>query len=528
MNVLVCDTFSAEGLQLLRDTAGLQLDYQPGIRPEQLLERIATTDALLVRGGTAVTAELMAAAPRLKIIARAGIGVENIDLAAANRQGIVVTNTPTGSTTTMAEHAIAMMLALARRIPQASVAVKQGRWQSAPFTGTDIYGKTLGLIGGGKIARRVIEYAHGLHMDVNLYDPYLSEEVIKRLGARKVSLDTLLATADFLSLHVPLNLETEHLLNARTFARLKKGCYLVNCALGGLIDEEALLQALQDGTLAGAALDTFAIEPPAIDNPLLQLDNVICTPHLRAATAEAQINVTRQAAQQVIDYLCSGIVRNALNVPSVNADLLDSLRPYLELAERLGSLLAQMLHKPFSSIRIEYAGSLVQHPTEPLTTALLKGLLTPIIGSRINYVNAPHIVRERGISVTETRTNIAQGFSNMIRLTVCGDEGSQSVSGALFGGDECRIVGIDEYEVEGLPVGHLLVIKNEDRPGVLALLGTALAQADINVAMMNLSRRKSGGKAVSLLTVDQAVPEAVMRQLRADDRILSALQVYLP
>ncbi|MBN2646026.1 MAG: phosphoglycerate dehydrogenase [Desulfuromonadaceae bacterium] len=527
-HVLVSDTFSTEGLTILKESGDIELDYRPGISAKELLHHIPNADALIVRGGTAVTAQLIEAGEKLKIIARAGIGVENIDITAANRRGIVVTNTPTGSTTTMAEHAMAMMLALARKIPQACHAVKQGKWSSAAFHGSDIYGKTLGIIGGGKIARRVIEYAHALHMNINLYDPYLSEEVIKRLGARKVSFDTLLQNADFLTLHVPLNMETEHMLNAKTFARLKRGCLLINCALGGLINERDLIRALDEGIVGGAALDTFETEPPSPDNPLLSRDNVICTPHLRAATVDAQINVTCQAAHQVINFLRSGVVHNALNVPSINADLLDSLRPYLNLAERLGSFLSQLLRKPFSSIRVEFFGDIIQHPTEPLTMAALKGLLTPLLGSRINYVNAPHIVRERGISVTETRTNIAEGFSNMIRLHVCGEEGEQSISGALFGNNESRIVAIDEYPVECIPEGDILVVKNVDRPGVLALLGTVLAEKNVNVAMMNLSRRKISGKALSLLTVDQAVPDAAISQLLADERILSARQVSMP
>ena len=529
MKVLISDNFSTEGLQVLSDTKELTVDYRPGISPDELLEAISDVDALLVRGGTAITAKLMDAAANLKIIARAGIGVENIDMVAANHHGVVVTNTPTGSTTTMAEHAIAMMMSLARMIPQAHASVRRGQWKSAEFMGSEISGKTLGIIGGGKIGRRVIEYARGLHLHVNLYDPYLSEEIIKRLGASKVSLNTLLKNADFISLHVPLNMETEGLFNAETFAKLKPGCRLINCALGGLINEPDLIEALNNGTLAGAALDTFTTEPPQPDNPLLTMDNVICTPHIRASTIDAQVNVTVQAAHQVVDFLTTNIVRNALNVPSINADLLDSLRPYLELGEKMGSFLVQQLgNKPFDSIAIEYAGNLTHQSTEPLTLAILKGLLTPIIGPRINYVNAPHIARERGIRISETRRNVAEGFSNMIELTVSGKRGQRSVRGAMFNNQECRIVGVDEYSVEAIPYGTILVVKNHDRPGVIALLGTLLADANINVAMMNLSRRKINGTAMSLLTVDQKIPDATMDKLRQNENILSAIQVEFP
>jgi D-3-phosphoglycerate dehydrogenase len=528
LNILVCDNFSPEALEILKNTEGVTLDYRPSIEREELHTAIEHAHALLVRGGTEVDSALLDAADNLRIIARAGIGVENIDMQAANQKGVVVTNTPSGSTTTMAEHTIAMMLALARRIPQASHAVKQGKWDSTPFNGSDIHGKTMGIIGGGKIARRVIEFARGLSMDTILYDPYLSAEVIENLGARKVSLNELLESVDFLSLHVPLNMETEEMLNASAFARLKPGCHLINCASGRLINEHDLIEALKNGSIAGAALDAFAIEPPDVNNPLLQMENVICTPHLRAATLDAQANVTKQAAIQVLDFLQRGVVENALNVPSVNADQLKTLWPYLNLAERLGSFLAQLVNKPFNSISIEYAGSIIHHPTEPMSMAALKGLLTPLIGSRVNYVNARHIVEKRGIEVTETRTNVTDGYSNTLTLKIRGDEGVQSVSGALFLNRECRIIRVDGYRVENIPEGTILVVNNLDKPGVLALIGRVLEEAGINVAMMNLSRRENSGKAVSLLTVDQSIPDAVMEQLRSDPRILSARQVTLP
>nr|WP_320048672.1 phosphoglycerate dehydrogenase [uncultured Desulfuromonas sp.] len=528
MQVLISDNFSSAGLKLFEEAEGISADYQPGITRDKLLEIIPHYDALVVRGGTTVSKAIIEAGQRLKIIARAGIGVENIDMEAANSQGIVITNTPLGSTTTIAEHAIAMMLSLARLIPPAHQSMSQGKWLPGNFLGSDINGKTLGVIGGGKIGRRVIEYARGLHMHVNLYDPYLSEEVITRLGASKVSLEELLAAADFISLHLPLTLETEHILNADTFSRVKPGCRLINCALGGLINESDLVEALNNGTLAGAALDTFATEPPAPDNPLLHMENVICTPHLRAATVDAQTNVTVQAAQQVIDFLTDSTVRNALNVPSISVDHLEAMRPYLDMAERMGLFLAQMLRMPFNSIMIEYSGDLTTHPMEPLTMTILKGLLTPIIGARVNYVNAPHVVRERGITVTETRRNVADGFSNMIQLTVSGDQGQQSVRGAIFNNQECRIIGVDDYAIETIPSGHLLVVRNQDRPGVIALLGRLLADAGINVALMNLSRRKTSGDAMCLVTVDHKIPEQVMEELRQSDSILSAVQIDLP
>jgi len=529
LRVLISDNFSADSLGILSDTAGINVDYRPGIDSKNLLQAIGDVDALLVRGGTAVTAELIEAATNLKIIARAGIGIENIDMDAANKHGIVVTNTPTGSTTTIAEHAIAMILSLARMIPQAHISVRQGQWNSTNFIGTEISGKTLGVIGGGKIGRKVIEYARGLHMQVNLYDPYLSEEIIKRLGASKVPLETLLQTSDFISVHVPLNNETEQFLNAETFAKIKPGCRLINCALGGLINEKDMVEALKNGILAGAALDTFSTEPPMPNNPLLALKNVIYTPHMRASTIDAQKNVTVQAAKQVVNFLTTGIVRNALNVPSVNSNLLDTLRPYITLGENMGAFLAQQLEeKPFDSIAIEYSGTITQNSTEPVTSAVLKGLLTPILGPRINYVNAPHIIRERGITVTETRRNLAAGFSNMIKLTIVGEQGCRSVEGAMFNNQDCRIVGVDGYAIEATPAGHILVVKNNDRPGVIAVLGALMAEENINIAMMNLSRSKIKGTAMSLLRVDQKISAETMKKLRQQDNVISAIQIELP
>jgi D-3-phosphoglycerate dehydrogenase len=328
-------------------------------------------------------------------------------------------------------------------------------------------------------------------------------------------------------LHIPLNVETTNLLGEEALARVKPECRIINCATGGLIDEHALARAIREGRVAGAAIDVFAKEPPDPDNPLLGLEQVICTPHLRAATLDAQVNVTVQMAQQIVDFLQRGIVVNALNVPSINADLLAVIRPYVELAERLGSFQAQLFAKGLQKISIEYAGSVTGHPTEPLTMALLKGLLTPMIGSMVNYVNAPHLVRERGIHVVEAKSSATDGFANMIRLSVAGTDGERSVCGAVFSERDYRIVQVDGYHVEAIPEGHILVLHNDDRPGVIGFIGQILADARINIAMMNLSRRKIKGRAISLINVDSRIPEEVLDTLRSNEHILSAVQVKL-
>ncbi len=527
MKVLISDKFSPEGLRVFEDAEGIEVAYHPGILASGLLKEVVEADALVVRGGTQVTEEVFQAAQRLRVVGRAGIGVENIDMAVANRKGVVVMNTPFGSTTTTAEHTIALLLALARQIPEASRSTKAGRWEKDRFLGAEISGKTLGVIGAGKIGRLVVERALGLKMRVLVYDPYLAEEMVRQMGGEQVGFDELLGRSDFISMHIPLNIETQNLLDEESLRKVKRGCRIINCAIGGLIDEAALARVIADGHIAGAALDVFAKEPPDPSNPLLKLDEVICTPHLRAATLDAQVNVTVQMARQIVDFLQKGIVVNALNVPSINADLLATLKPYLELAERLGVFQAGFGAKGLQSVTIEYAGAVTSHPTGPLTMAVLKGLLTPIVGSMVNFINAPHLARERGIRVVEAKSNIAEGYSNLIRLTVTGADGEHSVSGALFSEEDYRIVRVDEYQVEALPHGTILVLHNEDRPGVIGFLGQVLAEAGINIAMMNLSRRKIKGRAISLINVDSRVPEEVLNRLRSNEHILSAVQVEI-
>ncbi len=529
MKVLVTDRLSAEGLRIFEETAGIEVVYLPGAERSELLKQLADAEALVVRAGTQVDEDLFAAAPKLRVVGRAGIGVENIDLAAANRKGVVVMNTPFGSATTSAEHAIAMLMTLARNIPAADRAVKGGRWAADGLTGVEISGKTLGVIGAGKIGRLVIERAAALKMRVLVYDPYLAGDVVGQLGGEQVDFETLLARSDFLTLHVPLNSETFQLIDEEALTRVRPGCRIINCAQGGLIDEAALARAIEDGRVAGAALDVFAKEPPADSNPLVCMDRVVCSPHIRSLSLDAQINIAVQVAHQVVDFLTRGIIVNALNVPSVSAELLPLIRPYLNLAERLGAFMSQLFSKGINKVTVEYAGDVTDFPTAPMTMALLKGLMAPRLGKTVNYVNAPHLVRDRGLPVVEVRNQSAEGYSNLIRLTVESESRCGSVAGALFNKSDMRIVRIDDYQLEAVPSGHLLVVHNSDRPGVIGFLGQMLAEADINIARLNLSRRtRPGGEAVSLITVDSPIPETVLERLRAHDCVLSAVQVSLP
>ncbi|MDT8441951.1 MAG: phosphoglycerate dehydrogenase [Desulfuromonadales bacterium] len=525
--ILISDKFPQEGLAVLEQADGVILDYQPGLSAEQLQSAIADVDALILRGGTQMTEELFQAANRLKVVGRAGVGTENMDLEAANRKGVIIMHTPFGSTTTTAEHTIAMVLALARQIPAASQSTKNGQWQTERFVGIEVANKVIGVIGAGKIGRLVIERALALKMVPLVYDPYLANESIRLLGAQQVELDELLQRADFITLHTPYNSDTANLLNSETLARTKRGCRIVNCATGGLIDEPALAEAIRNGQVAGAAIDVFSKEPPSRDNPLLGLDEVICTPHLRTATLDAQINVTVQVARQVLDFLQRGIIVNAVNVPSISADLLGTLRPYIDLAERLGSFQAQLHARGLEEIRLEFAGTVANLPVEPLTMAALKGLLTPMVGPEVNYINAPYLARERRIRIIETRSQQSDGFSSLISLTTVDSDGVHKVEGALFGRRDFRIVRVDDFYVEATPCGHLLVLGNEDRPGIIGFLGQVLGDAGVNIAGMNLSRQAINGLAVSLINVDSPIPDPVLEKLRNHPHIRSARQIVL-
>ncbi|MDH3997950.1 MAG: phosphoglycerate dehydrogenase, partial [Desulfuromonadales bacterium] len=386
---------------------------------------------------------------------------------------------------------------------------------------------TIGIAGAGKIGRLVIERAMALKMKPIVFDPYLADDTIRTLGAEQVEFKELLSRADFLTLHTPYNAETAKMLDREALAEIKPGCHVINCATGGLIDEEALAEAIRDGRVAGAAIDVFTKEPPGKDNPLLGLDQVICTPHLRTATRDAQINVTVQVANQVVDFLQKGIIVNAVNVPSISADLLATIRPHINLAERLGSFMAQLYGKGLKEVRMEYAGTVNEHPIEPLTMAALKGVLTPMIGEEANYINAPHLARERHIRVTETRSQSSRGFASMIRLTLIGSDGQHSVCGAMFGEQDYRIVRVDGCNVEALPHGHILVLFNEDRPGIIGFLGQVLGEAGVNIAGMNLSRQSVDGRAISLINVDSRIEIETLEQLRAHQYIVAAYQISL-
>jgi D-3-phosphoglycerate dehydrogenase / 2-oxoglutarate reductase len=526
--VLVSDKLAPAGLAILRAAPDIEVDEITGLKPAELAAKIGSYHGLIVRSASTVTADVLAEATNLKVIGRAGIGVDNIDVDAATKKGVVVMNTPAGNNVTTAEHAISLLLSLARSIPQATASMKGGKWEKGRFTGSEVFNKTLGVIGIGNIGSLVVERALGLKMRVIAFDPFISTEVAQRMGIELVGLDDLYERADFITVHTPLTPETRGLVGAAAFAKMKKGVRVINCARGGIVDEDALAAAIRDGKVAGAALDVFVKEPPPVDHPLLHLDQVICTPHLGAATDEAQVNVSVAIAEQVVNYLATGAIKDAVNVPSIGPEQLEVLGPYLTLCEKLGSLQGQLLAAAPAEVTIEYAGTVADENVKPLTLAVLRGFIGHLLEwGAVNYVNAPSIARERGIKVVEAKTEQCKGFSNLVTVTVATKKGTSTVAGATFGRRVIRLVRINDFFLDADPEGYILMLNNRDVPGVVGSVGMLLAEAKINIARLELGRERIGGMAVSLIHVDDAIPASVLEQLRTQPNIVSAQLIKL-
>jgi D-3-phosphoglycerate dehydrogenase / 2-oxoglutarate reductase len=527
MKILVSDTLAPEGLAVFKNAPGFEVDIRVGLKPDDLKKICADYDGWVIRSGTKITAELIEAAKNLKVIGRAGVGYENIDAEAASKKGIVVMNTPGGNNVTTGEHTVALMMALARHIPQAVASLKGGKWERNKFVGVELCNKTLGVIGLGNVGRIVAERAAGLRMKVIGYDPFISTENIARMGVEPGTLEDIIAKSDFITVHVPLTPETQGLINRAAFAKMKTGVRIINCARGGIVDENDLAAAIKEGKVAGAALDVYVDEPPAADHPLLKMEQVITTPHLGASTDEAQLNVAIAVAEQMVDFLSQGVVRYAVNVPSVSPELLAVLRPYLTLSEKLGSLLSQMVGALPKEVQVEYGGEVTQYSLAPLTLAVLKGILTPIMESGVNYVNAPIVARDRGIKVVESKSSRASDFANYI--TVKADTGKleMEVEGVVFGAKHPRIVRVDNFYLEAVPEGYILILRNRDVPGVVGTVGTLLGKNGINIAGMELGRTDKGGNAISFIHVDDAVSKKALQELRDRPEIVSAVQVKL-
>ncbi|HWJ70280.1 MAG TPA: phosphoglycerate dehydrogenase [Sphingobium sp.] len=510
VKVLISDKMDPQAAQIFRDR-GVEVDVITGKTPEELMAIIGDYDGLAIRSSTKVTKEILDAATNLKVIGRAGIGVDNVDIPYASAKGVVVMNTPFGNSITTAEHAIALMFALARQLPEADASTQAGKWEKNRFMGVEVTGKTLGLIGAGNIGSIVASRALGLRMKVVAFDPFLTPERAIELGVEKADLDTLLAKADFITLHTPLTDQTRNILSAENLAKTKKGVRIINCARGGLVDEVALKEGLESGHIGGAALDVFAVEP-AKDSPLFGTPNFISTPHLGASTSEAQVNVALQVAEQLSDYLLTGGVTNALNMPSLSAEEAPKLKPYMALAEKLGSMVGQLAHDNLTNISIEVEGAAAELNIKPIAGAVLAGLMKRY-SDTVNMVNAPFLARERGLDVREVRHDREADYHTLVRVSVETSQGARSIAGTLFGNANPRLVEIFGIKIEADLVGHMLYIVNTDQPGFIGAVGMALGEAGINIGTFHLGRREAGGEAVLLLSVDEHVPDALMAQI---------------
>ncbi|MFQ5485830.1 MAG: phosphoglycerate dehydrogenase [Desulfobacterales bacterium] len=526
MKVLVADNLDKTGIRMIEEEQEIEVDIKTGLPPEDLKQIIGNYEALIIRSATKVTDEILQPAKRLKVIGRAGIGLDNVDLKAATKRGIVVMNTPGGNIVTTAEHTIAMMMALTRNIPQGTISLKANRWDKKNLQGREIFNKTLGIIGYGKIGSIVADLARGLKMNVIIYDPYITAEQIEKAGFEVTTCDELYRRSDYITVHVPKLKSTLGLLNKKSFDKMKKGVMVINCARGGIVNESDLYDAIVSGRVAGAALDVFETEPPG-RSPLFELDRVICTPHLGASTFEAQTNVSVEVADQIIKYLKNGTIINAVNVPSIAGELLQRLGPYLSLADRIGTLQSQLFCGALKEVAIECNGDFFGLDMSSATTAVLKGLLAPIVKDHVNSVNAPILAKERGIKVTETNCLEAEDYINLITVKVIATETEFSVSGTIFGKSEPRIVKINNFRLEMIPDGHLTFIYKTSRPEAIGHIGTTLGMHDIAITQMQVGQDDNGESSIIYLRTDSPIPEEILDELRSLPSVSTAIALEI-
>ena len=512
MKVLVSDQLGEIGVKMFEEEEGIEVDVKTGLPPEELKSIIGGYHALVIRSATKVTADLIEEAGQLQVIGRAGIGLDNVDIPAATKQGIVVMNTPTGNVITTAEHAISMMMALTRNIPRGTSSLKAGRWDKKMLQGREVFNKKLGIIGFGKIGSIVADRARGLKMRVIVHDPFVAPEQIEKAGFKSVSLEELYTESDYITIHVPKMKETTGFLNKAAFEQMKDGVMIINCARGGIVDEADLNEALASGKVAGAALDVFESEPPGTCT-LLESDNIICTPHLGASTKEAQTNVAVAVAQQIIDYLKNDTISNAVNVSSVTGELLEKIGPYLNLGNRIGCLTAQLCSGALKEVMIEYAGNFQELDLTPITTGILKGLLTPMVKDEVNFVNAGILAKEMGIKVSETTTSESDEYSNLISLKIVTTEMESEISGAIFGKKRPEIVKIDDFKLMMEPSGYFAYIRNINKPGAFGSITTLLGKHDVNISRMNVGVSDEGNSNIVFLATDTPISDDVLTEL---------------
>ncbi|MEW5899417.1 MAG: phosphoglycerate dehydrogenase [Bacillota bacterium] len=526
MKVLVLDGVAEEGLVALRREPEIEVDVRNKLTEEELVEIIGDYDGLIVRSATKVTARVIEQAGRLKVVGRAGVGVDNIDLTAATARGVLVVNAPDGNTIAAAEHTMAMMLALARNIPQANASLRAGKWDKKAFVGVELRNKILGVVGLGRIGSAVAKRAQGMEMQVVAYDPYITEEKAEMLGVRLLSLEDVCRQADFITVHLPLTKESRHIIGEKAFSLMKDGVRIVNCARGGVVDEEALYDALRSGKVAGAALDVFEKEPNT-DSPLYEFNTFIATPHLGASTQEAQLNVAVDVAEEIVAALKDQFVRNAVNIPSLSPKTLAAVRPYLDLAEKMGKFNAQLISGRVHEIEVTYSGDLAGQEVGPVTTALLKGFLDTVLQERVNFVNAPLLAKERGIQVVQKQYEEDGDYANLITARVISDKEEILVAGTVFGGSDPRIVSIDGYRIDAVPAGYMLYVPHLDKPRIIGPVGTLIGEHNINISGMQVGRKEAGGKAVMVLQVDGPVPEETLAGIARIDGVLGVKMVII-
>jgi len=524
--ILVSDNLSDKGIEIFKKFPEFDVDLSTSLSPDDLKNCIGKYHGLVIRSATQVTKEIIDAADNLKVIGRAGIGLDNVDIPAASKKGIVVMNTPDGNVITTAEHAISMMMALTRNIPQATASLKAGKWEKKNLKGREVFNKTLGIIGIGRIGSIVADRAKGLKMNVIAYDPFISPDNVSKSGVEVVSFDDLLKRSDYISVHVPRSKDTIGFINKDIMLRMKKGAFLINCARGGIVVEKDLVEALESGHLAGAALDVFEVEPPK-DNPLVSLPQVICTPHLGASTAEAQDNVALSVVEQIVDYLKNGTITNAVNVPSLSGDLLIKLKPFITLTEKLGSLIAQITEGGVEEVEIEFVGEVSGFDTEPITIAMLKGLLTPAMKYDVNFINATHLAKDRGIKIKKSCSEISDDYQSLINITLKTSKETNMVGGTIIGKTLPRLTQINEYRIEAIPEGNILLIYNLDKPGTVGAIGAILGKDSINISNMILGHVPGSGMNIILANIDKLASESVCMEIETLDNVKKVKRVEL-
>jgi D-3-phosphoglycerate dehydrogenase len=528
LKVLICDPIDQRGIDILQRAA--EVTVHTGLKENELIEIVPDFDALMVRSQTKITAGVLQAATKLQIVGRAGVGVDNIDVAAATERGVIIVNSPGGNTVAVAELTLAMMLDLVRRILPADASVKRGEWKRSAFLGKQLWGKTLGVLGVGRIGAEVIRRAQSFDMKILGYDPFLTDVRASQLGIEAASIDEILARADFVTIHTPLTKETKNMINAEAIAGMKDGAVIINCSRGGIIDESALYDALKSGKLAGAGLDVYQTEPPE-NSPLRELENVVLTPHIGASTEEAQVEVAVDVAEQIVDVLAGRPPQSAVNLPPLPPETREFLAPFLPLVEKLGKVHSQMCEGRIENVELRYCGELNEYDVAPLTRVFLKGLLQPSFDQAVTYVNAPQLAEARGVSISETKCDKTKGYASLIEARVnWNDDGrirQRQIDGTIFNGRDPYIVGIQGLRVDVIPEGNLLVLFNTDKPGMIGVMGNVLGDAGVNIIAMHVGRKSVGERAVTVLTCEEPIPDAVLKQLDAHPDVFGARQVDL-